>query len=420
MKKSWKLIFFIFFPLLTTPILHAAITYSPTQPNVEQDITFTVAHPDGIYPPSVNWNFGDGSYSTGSLTVKKRYYREGTFNISVRYQTYKQQQINESVTIIVSERRRITHAPLYPALGKLITFRAENFLSNQILWDFGDGTPLQCFSTVITHTYKKTGRYTVRATDWCGKSEVKISKLINITEMSGPRSAFQIYFIQLRFEDGKSYKVVPKDEKLIAYADIKYEGTGILQAQWLVDGIPFKPLSEVLPFAKEAVINSGDIPGLPTQFPGLHEVTLRIIQPETEYSIPVLRYFVSLERMEKERVEEVISINALELKDTKGNKIPLNSDSVEAPSSDYIFLRGKIKLSLKETIPYALLRVYVGNELIDQQIIKNLKLGDEREIITSLNNQSSEPKKIYIALYNISRKPSELILLKRINVSARN
>jgi len=320
MKKSWKLIFFIFFPLLTTPILHAAITYSPTQPNVEQDITFTVAHPDGIYPPSVNWNFGDGSYSTGSLTVKKRYYREGTFNISVRYQTYKQQQINESVTIIVSERRRITHAPLYPALGKLITFRAENFLSNQILWDFGDGTPLQCFSTVITHTYKKTGRYTVRATDWCGKSEVKISKLINITEMSGPRSAFQIYFIQLRFEDGKSYKVVPKDEKLIAYADIKYEGTGILQAQWLVDGIPFKPLSEVLPFAKEAVINSGDIPGLPTQFPGLHEVTLRIIQPETEYSIPVLRYFVSLERMEKERVEEVISINALELKDTKGNK----------------------------------------------------------------------------------------------------
>lgn len=408
-------IFFIFCSLTMTQFLFATITYSPTQPNVEQSITFTVTHPDGVYPAGVQWNFGDGTSVTGSTTVTKKYYKTGTFTVSVSYRTLKQQSVNEQTTINVSERRRITFSPLYPAVGKPLTLRAENFLSNQILWNFGDGTPPQCSSTIITHTYKKTGRYTVTARDWCGKSEFTISQSVNITEGTGPRAPFQIYFIQLRFEDGKPYKVVPKDEKLIAYADIKYEGTGILQAQWLVDGVPFKPLSTVLPFAKETVINSGEIPGLPTQFPGLHEVTLRIIQPQTEYQIPVLRYFVSLERVEKEAKKEIVSISSLEISDLKGNKISLNSDSIKAPSNEHIILRGKIKAD-EERIPFALLRVYLGNELIDQQIIKELRPGEEREVITSILNSFSEASKIYLLLYNISQKPPQLIFLRKVDI----
>lgn len=70
----------------------------------------------------------------------------------------------------------------------------------------------------------------------------------------------------------------------------------------------------------------------------------------------------------------------------------------------------------EERIPFALLRIYLGNELIDQQIIKDLKIGEEREIITSINNSSSGQKKLYLLLYNISEKPAELIFLRQFSL----
>ncbi len=85
----------------------------------------------------------------------------------------------------------------------------------------------------------------------------------------------------MRFDDGKPYKVVSRNEKLTAYADIKYEGTGILRAQWEVDGMPLKPVTAGLPFADSTIINSGEIPGLPTTIPSIHEVNLRVFQPRT-------------------------------------------------------------------------------------------------------------------------------------------
>jgi len=404
-KLSFSIIFFAIYFAILVPHLLATITFSHSQPNVEQPVNFTVTHVDGIYPPSVQWSFGDGTSAMGLTTVTKRYYRTGTFVVSVKYQTYKQAQVTEQVTINVVERRRISFTPLYPAAGRLITFRAENFLSTKILWNFGDGTPPQLGSVVITHTFSKVGRYTVKASDWAGESIVPISTIINITEEKGPRSAFQIYFLQLRFEDGKAYKVVARNETLVAYADIKYEGTGILQGYWLVDGVPFKPISMVLPFARQKVISSGEIPGLPTQFPGRHEVSLRIIHPQTEYIIPVITYFVSLERKAPEPKKEGNAIVDFEIFEPDGKQI------------EYLILKGKINLNNVNFLPYALLRVYIGNELIDQQILRNYKPGEEREIITSIYNSSLEQKKLHLLIYDISKKSPELVFLKRFNIN---
>jgi len=416
MCKSKKIILILGFFLLITQNLFATITYSPSQPNVEQQVTFTVTHPDGIGGNQVQWDFGDGTpIMQGPPTVIKIYKVTGTYTVKASYWTYKQQYITDQTTITIIEKRKITYTPLKPKAGEIITFRAENFLSFNIKWDFGDGTIINCNSPLETHIYENPGTYLVKAWDWCGNSVATISASIIVlpAEVKGPRAPFSISFINLRFSDGKSYKVVPKDfESLIAYADIKYEGTGILNAQWLVDGKPFKILTKALPYAQQAIIDSGNVPGLPTQIPGIHEVSLKIIQPQTEYSIPVIRYFVSPARVKREKVNLSVS-KALNLNEIE---IPINTDSIKVPARDYFLLKGIIKNENETLIPYVLLRIYLGNELIDQQLIKNLKPKSEVEFETSIYNSSSESKTIYITLYNISRKPANLIFIKKLKI----
>lgn len=186
--------------------LFASITYAPPQPNIEQQVTFTASHLDGISASTVQWNFGDATSTYGLTTVTKIYRAIGVYTVRISYRTNKNQQISEETSIAVGENRRISFTPAYPSVNKPVTFKAENFLSTRILWNYADDTLPECKSTIVSHTYTRPGRYTVRAKDWCGDSIATISATIQIAqEEKGPRAAFQIYFIQLRFEDGKPY-----------------------------------------------------------------------------------------------------------------------------------------------------------------------------------------------------------------------
>ncbi len=59
--------------------------------------------------------------------------------------------------------------------------------------------------------------------------------------------------------------------------------------------MPFLPLSQALPFAQSVTLNSGRIPGLPTRLTGMHKVSLRILQRKYGFTMPVIRYFVSMD-----------------------------------------------------------------------------------------------------------------------------
>lgn len=398
--------------------LFAAIAYTPVRPNVEQQITFTVTHPDGISGDEVLWDFGDGSAPLWSTsTVIYTYLRTGTFLVKATYSTLKQQQVTDQISLTVFENRKIRVSPLYPVPDSPTTFTAENFLSNNILWDFGDGTPPQCTVPVVNHTYSALGKYTVKARDWCGNSQVDITLQINVTEPKGPRAAFQISYIQLRFDDGKSYKVVEQNAPLMAFADIKYEGSGILQALWLVDGVPFRQVALTLPFAKETVINSGEIPGLPTNFFGLHEVTLKIINPVPDFEVPILRYFVAAPVSGLEMGKRLIFLTAIEALDKEGRLLNIGSDSIRAPGKDGIMIKAKIRLA--ESLPgpsICLLRVYLNNQLVDEQILRDLRPDLPREIISSITEIPTEAEKFYLTIYDISKKPPELLFLKRVDI----
>jgi hypothetical protein len=223
--------------IIFTQTLFATITYSPAQPNVDQNVTFIVTYSLGISGNSARWDFGDGTpVSVGSTTITHVYKTTGTFTVRATYSPFGAAAggtITDGITVIVTERRKISFTPLSPNVDEKVIFR--------------------------------------------------------------PRAPFQISFVQLRFEDGKSYSVVAKSfSKLVAYADLKYQGTGILQAQWFVDGTPFKLVSQSLPFARSVTINSGQTASLPTQTPGTHEVSLKVLNPPLEYQIPVIQYFVEI------------------------------------------------------------------------------------------------------------------------------
>lgn len=414
MKKMERAIGIVFLCLFAVQGLLATINYSPSQPNAEQPVTFSVTNPNGIAGNQVQWNFGDGTQSLMGPTVITHAFRtKGTYTVRAAYVTNQQQQVADQRTITIVERRAISFTPLRPVVGLPVTFRALNFLSSNIRWDFGDQTTLMG-SSVESHIYANPGIYTVTAWDLGGQSTNPITTTVNVVrEITGPRAPFRISFLQIRFEDGKTYKVVPKDfEPLMAYADIKYEGTGILRAEWRVDGKVFRIITRSLPFARDIVIDSGDIPGLPTQLPGMHDVTLRIIEPMVEYNIPVIRYFVPLKSVDIPRA----NVGVLKITSLDGAGLPLVADAIGVPGEGYFLIRGSIQSTNDSTIPFALLRIYLGNDLVDHRLIKNMIPRQDVEFETSIRYMPSGPDRIYILLYDITRKPPDLLVLKRLNI----
>ncbi|MHB8094917.1 MAG: hypothetical protein ACYDH0_08235 [Candidatus Aminicenantales bacterium] len=275
----------------------------------------------------------------------------------------------------------------------------------------------------MTHVYGKEGPWTVRAYDDWG-SGASGSLVFMVYPALGPRSPFAVSYIALRFEDGKSYKVVPRNSgNLAAYADFKYEGTGIFQARWMLDGMPFRTVSLALPFAGQATIASnqlaglpplasGSVPGLPTTIPGLHEVALSLVSPEFGFTVPVIRYFVTVDEAPANAVDLVFSGS----RDLDGAVLPSDEDSIEAPAGRYFLLEGKFRSEGRESVPSALFRVFLDDELVDQKFVQRLLPGEERAFRTSIFNPSGGDKKLVFVLYDISRKPAIMLFFREMTV----
>lgn len=117
---------------------------------------------------------------------------------------------------------------------------------------------------------------------------------------SGIGGQFAIHRIQLRFEDGNSQRVLRRGQPLTAFADVRFSGTGVLQAQWQValpSSTAGEPVFQPLLTLREPLIGGREVtlrlPDLPTHAPGLHLIRLRLIDPDGELTIPLLRYFVA-------------------------------------------------------------------------------------------------------------------------------
>ena len=387
-----------------------SIEYAPDEPRVNDPVEFRAVNFTST--SLVRWDFGDGAVEndTSPPLITHAYRNPGTY--SVRAFDGGSGSPTAQISVKVLAERLITFSPADPRAGEEITFKAINFSSPTLRWDFGDGSVLLA-GAQVTHVFKTAGPWMVKAFDRSGSAEVVKNLSIMVFPNQGPRSKFAISFIQLRFEDGKSYKVVPREfGALTAFAEIKFEGTGVLQAQWLVDGMPFKTVFTNLSFAASTIIDSGRDPGLPSLIPGLHEVTLRLMQPVAEFEVPVIRYFVTADAVPREAVDFLLD-GAVTIEGT-----PLGGDDVtiEAPVGKHFLLKGWVRNESGTAVAFALLRVFLDDEIVDQKIVQDLKPGEERGFESSVFNPTAGRKRLVLALYNISRRPAAILYLREISV----
>ena len=180
----------------TTVPTVARFTFSPTNPTINQDVSFNGSAStasNGTYA----WDFGDGQNTTG-VTTTHRYLRGGTFTVTLTVTSDARQTSTSSRTINVSTTLPATAAifnfsPTNPSINQDVIFTAGGNVpglpgpgqpgpgnpmpGNPVqgatyAWDFGDGTTGTGTST--THRYTRGGTFavTLRVTTEAGLTAI--------------------------------------------------------------------------------------------------------------------------------------------------------------------------------------------------------------------------------------------------------
>ena len=215
-----------------------------------------------------------------------------------------------SLALVLQAAGTITANPGLPFPGRPVTFilTANPDPAGQVQWFFGDGRSVDG-GAIVTTTYSTPGSYTVRARyrslNGGALSPPQVAQA-QVRVADHPAAPFSIAMLRLRWEDGGIEAAVPQGAKsLVAFLDLKCEGSGTFLAQWTVDGVPVGTVTRQVAFASALTVDSRDLPSLPTTELGEHQVSLRILSPAVTFQVPVIRYFVRLDRGEPPRVETV-------------------------------------------------------------------------------------------------------------------
>jgi len=144
----------------------ANLIYSPTEPKVGENITFTSTStdPDGTIV-SWDWAFDDESIGSGEV-VTHAYAETGTYKVTLNV-TDDDGICNivwKPVNVLDYPVASFTYSPEEPLRNRTVTFDASGSTPNggtidSYAWDFGDGTTDS--GMVVDHIFAEVGTYTV-------------------------------------------------------------------------------------------------------------------------------------------------------------------------------------------------------------------------------------------------------------------
>jgi len=190
-----------FFKSSTPPVLlSTSFTYSPSSPQVSQQVSFTASASGGTGPYSFSWAFGDGATGTGAA-VYHTYSTTGSYNVvlTAKDSSPSQQTATSQQTITV------TSPPPPPSLTASFTESLSNSVVGQTVsftgsasggtapynyaWNFGDSSTGSGSSA--SHVYQTAGVYTVvlTVTDVAGH----VASATNTVTVTLPLSASFTY-----------------------------------------------------------------------------------------------------------------------------------------------------------------------------------------------------------------------------------
>jgi len=190
-----------FFKSSTPPVLlSTSFTYSPSSPQVSQQVSFTASASGGTAPYTFSWAFGDGATGTGAA-VYHTYSTTGSYSVvlTAKDSSPSQQTATSQQTITV------TSPPPPPSLTASFTESLSNSVVGQTVsftgsasggtapynyaWNFGDSSTGSGSSA--SHVYQTAGVYTVvlTVTDAAGQ----VASATNTVTVTLPLSASFTY-----------------------------------------------------------------------------------------------------------------------------------------------------------------------------------------------------------------------------------
>lgn len=135
-------------------------------------------------------------------------------------------------------------------------------------------------------------------------SNAAVTATVPMRVVSSAAGPFSLRRVELRFDNGRGEITVPKNfEQLKAVAFVEFNGSGLLEAAWEVDGRTLAIIRKFLTFGDLVTLTTPDLPPLPTFEPGPHRVSFRITSPPSTFEIPSITYFVTAASKAAEPIE---------------------------------------------------------------------------------------------------------------------
>ncbi len=127
---------------------------------------------------------------------------------------------------------------------------------------------------------------------------------------------FSIASVTLFFDNERGQATFQQNDlKAHAFAEIHYNGSGLIKAAWEVQEpstLSFRILQQVnyhLSFGDRILFRSPDLPPLPTLLAGVHQLRFRILEPVSGFEYPIVSYFVTPAPGEtKEKADSKLSL----------------------------------------------------------------------------------------------------------------
>ncbi len=304
---------FFIFSLSILASMPPSIRFEPSHPTVGSPVKFTAV---GFSSKKcILWDFGDGKIEKdlSPPVIYHTYTRPGVYTVKAydacrpKLTAYIRIKVSRKRSLLAPifppakkeeekpvkpkvyfpelKERKIQFTPKRPRAGERIVFKAINFRSPCVKWNFGDGT-VRTGKRVEHHVFVEEGLYVVEAYERCGLSKEKAVVKIRVL----PPSKLVLQKVNLQFEDGSKYKVVTLDfPALRAVAEILCKGRGRLTYKWIVDGKELERGSLRIRKPTKKKIFS---PPLPTSAIGTYMVEFAASPEPKEMPTAFLRYSV--------------------------------------------------------------------------------------------------------------------------------